>query len=134
MESNCYCLACAKAIVSQHSQFVFPRPAHEAWRHLDISRSVWLWIQIQQQNHILLCKRTGLWAQAEATRPEASHISASPPVTSTLFPSFLTSFLVPLPNSDTNTRQRLRVKQMLLDVGKILKMFSLCQCCHCVNI
>lgn len=82
----------------------------------------------------LLCKRTGLWAQAEATRPKALQISPSPAVTSALFQSFLTSFLVPLPNSDTSTRQRLRVKQMLMDVVKILKMFNLCQCCHCVNI
>lgn len=45
---------------------------------------------------------------------------------------FLSPFLVPLPNSAKNTRQRL--KQMLLDVVKILKMLNLCQGCHYVNI
>lgn len=135
MESNCYCLACAKTIVSQHSQFVCLRPARKVWRHLDISRSVWLWIQIQQQKHVLLCKRTGL-SGCNLKQPDQKHCTFLP-LLLLLPPSshpFLISFLVPLPDSDTSTKQRLRVKQMLLDVGEILKMLSLCQGCHYVNI
>lgn len=135
MESNCYCRACAKTIVSQHSQFVFPRPEHEIWRHLDISRSVWLWIQIQQQNHVLLCKSTGLSGH-NLKQPDQKHCTLLPLLLS-LLPythPFLTSFFVPFPNSVTNTRQRIRVKQMLLDVIKILKMLNLCPCCHYVSI
>ena len=135
MESNCYSLACTKTSVFQHHWFFFiARSTHKIRRHLDISRSVWLWINLLQQNSVQLC-RTGLSGH-NLTQLNRKHRTCLPPLLP-LPPSSCPSsptILVPLPHLNTNARQRVREKWALLAVMKILNLLDLYQGCHYPNI
>lgn len=116
-ENNCYFLVCDKTSVFQHHQFVFEISTHRIWRHLNVLRSVWLWIQMLQQNGVQLC-RTGLSGtnQNNWTRSTTcfSHHSCHPPASSgPCFPAIL----VPLPNLDRNAMQRLKKKKGMFFSG-----------------
>lgn len=135
MESNCYSLACAKASVFQTPLICFLRDQQEVWRHLDISRSVWLWIRMLQQNSIQLCRWTGL-SRHDPRQLDQKHCIFLPQPLS-LPPSSHPSsptISVPFLTLTQMWGKKLRGKRAFLVTVKIVKVFNIYQGSHYSNI